>query len=408
MKRGANVRHEPGAFYAELIDGRVRRVPLNGDAAYLRAVEDGDGPTANDEEDFRREYRRQRTVRSVRRELDEEERSSAGDENVFIEVDWKDVKPKDSIPLDEDGVFLVERIHWISGMAGEGKTVLAYWKLVQLAKRRTHSAIYECEMGEELAMGLLRNLGATEHDLKYIHYFRAEAEGTVVNLVAHGRAFCRMLIKREIMALVYDALNPLLVAAEKNENVAADVRAFVSASCQPLAIAGGLVFVLDHIGQVAKDRARGSSDKAAAGHVDLVLKKTDQFARGVSGAIELTCNKDRTGSIVDGSVLTIRVEAGTDGSLRLKPDKWSWELSGAKSKVSSPDLAVSRAAIVKLLRSEGPMTMASIASKLKKEYEAVRSCVRRGLGAKPPVFVQLEDEKIAVIADRSADRTSDS
>lgn len=253
--------------------------------------------------------------------------SLAGDEDVFSEVKWDNVKPKNKIPLDEDGVFLTERIHWISGAAGDGKSILAYWKLVQLAKRRAHSAIYECEMGEDLVMGLLRNLGATDGDLKYIHYFKANEDGTVVNLVRHGRAFCAMLIRRGITALLYDALNPLLVASSLNENLAADVRAFVTATCFPIANSSGLVLVIDHTGKVIKGQSRGSSDKPAAGHVDLVLRKTETFGRGISGAMELTCNKDRTGSILDGSRLTIKVEASPDGSLRLKPDMWDWKLS---------------------------------------------------------------------------------
>jgi len=146
-----------------------------------------------------------------------------------------------------------------------------------------------------------------------------------------------MLFRREIWALLYDALNPLLVAADKNENIAADVRAFVSASCAPLSLAGGLVFVIDHTGKASQGQSRGSSDKPAAGHVDIVLRKTDPFARGVSGEIELTCNKDRTGSIVDGSTLTIRVEAQPDGSLRLKPDIWDWQIRHAEPRKLGPN-----------------------------------------------------------------------
>jgi hypothetical protein len=246
----------------------------------------------------------------------------AGDENVFAWVQWEDVKPLVSIPLDEEGVFLTQRIHWISGRAGAGKTMLAYWKLIQLAKRRTHSAIYECEMGEELAMGLLQNLGASPRDLKYIHYAKAKTEGTVVNMARHGRAFCNMAMDQGIMAMAYDALNPLLVAAALDENKAADVRQFVTAACYPMSLAGGLVLVLDHMGQTVLDRARGSSDKAAASHVDLTLRKVSNFARSLSGAIELTCNKDRTGSIVQDSTLRIDVIAGPDGTIRLKPHEW--------------------------------------------------------------------------------------
>jgi hypothetical protein len=304
-----------------------------------------------------------------------------GDENVFTRIIWEDVEQMVKIPLDQEGVFLTSKIHWISGRAGAGKTILAYWKLVQLAKRKRYSAIYECEMGEQLAKGLLINLGATSQDLRYIQYYKAQLDGTVVNLQRHGRAFCNMLIDQGIMTILYDALNPLLVAATLNENIASEVRQFVNAACYPMSEAGGMVMVLDHMGQVATDRARGSSDKAAAGHVDLTLSKSSTFARGVSGAIELTCNKDRTGSIADGSTLYIEVISRPDGSIRLKPGEWEWQLSDIVPEVirARGRRGNTQQKIIEFGRQQtNGFTIAEAAAALDMSTDSVKAAVRRG------------------------------
>lgn len=309
----------------------------------------------------------------------------AGSNSEFVWVDWDDVKPLVSIPLDEDGVFLTQRIHWISGRAGSGKTMLAYWKLIQLAKRRIHSAIYECEMGEVLAMGRFQILGATQRDLKYIHYAKAAMDGTVVNLARHGRAFCNMAMDQGIMNIVYDALNPLLVASALDENKASDVRQFVTAACYPMSLAGGLVIVLDHMGQSVFDRARGSSDKAAASHVDLTLRKSSNFALGMSGAIELTCNKDRTGSIIQDSTLRIDIMAGPGGTIQLKPREWedlnfgdiepeTIRARGRRGSTQQKIIAYAR-------RIGDCFTIAEVADELGITMESARGAINRGLKA---------------------------
>jgi hypothetical protein len=240
-------------------------------------------------------------------------------------------------------------------------------------------------MGEVLAMGLLQNLGATPRHLKYIHYAKAATDGTVVNLARHGRAFCNMAMDQGIMNIVYDALNPLLVASALDENKAADVRQFVTASCYPMSLAGGLVIVLDHMGQSVFDRARGSSDKAAASHVDLTLRKVSNFARGMSGAIELTCNKDRTGSIVQDSTLRIDVVAGPDGSVRLKPHEWEdlnfGDIEPEVIRARGRRGGTQQKIINYARRINDCFSIAEVADELGMTMEAARGAINRGLKA---------------------------
>jgi hypothetical protein len=323
--------------------------------------------------------------RRIAEAADEHNKRRKGNASVFREVVWSEVRPKEKVPLDPFDVLLVAYIHWISGAAGSGKTIFAYWLLVQYAKQRTHSAIYECEMGKELALGLLRNLGATGTDLEYIHYYEADEEGTVINLVRNGRAFCEERWAQGIRILLYDALSPLITAAELNENLASDVRLWVTRACYPVSSRGGLVIVIDHTGKANPDISRGSSDKPAAGHVDIVLRQSSVFARGIPGAIELTCNKDRTGTMVKGSKLDVKVEPGpTEGSIRLIPDMWDWRLNGEDQ--SDP----TQAKIAEKMRDFArPVSVRSLAAETGLEYEAVRSALRRGATGPGPKFIKV-------------------
>lgn len=365
-----------------MLDERGLEEDIMSDSPYrLRGIVDGTQPSADRDKKIR-DRADEFLVSEEARELNA---NRAGNKNEFAWVDWEDVKPLISIPLDEDGVFLTQRIHWISGRAGAGKTMLAYWKLIQLATRRVHSAIYECEMGEVLALGLLRNLGATPRHLKYIHYAKAATDGTVVNLARHGRAFCNMAMDQGIMNIVYDALNPLLVASALDENKAADVRQFVTAACYPMSVAGGLVIVLDHMGQSVFDRARGSSDKAAASHVDLTLRKVSNFARGLSGAVELTCNKDRTGSIVQDSTLRIDVIARPDGTIQLKPHEWEdFDFGDVEPEVirARGRRGATQQKIIAYARRIGDcFTITEVADELGITMESARGAINRGLKA---------------------------
>jgi hypothetical protein len=349
-----------------------------------------------------------------------------GGDEVFAEVSWPDVKPVRKVPLDEDGLFLERGIHWMSADPGSGKTILAYWKCVRRAKRRQHSAIYECEMGEERALGLLRNLGATDRDLDYIHYYKAKEDEdgvsyTVIDLVRHGRAFCRMLISSGYGEyLVYDAVAPLLVAAGKNENEASDVRAWATASCRPIAMAGGAVGVIDHTGHANGGRSRGSSDKPAAGDIILTLEKTAPFARGISGAITLKVTKDRSGTLLDGAELAIEVKASADGSLDLEPDEWDSSISDAKPSVGGrigPEQVKIRAEIERVNRSgRETVSVPELADELDMDEEKIRSALRRGAKRKKPIFAHVEHGKWRTVGEtgrvrsgrkRSPDRSPD-
>jgi hypothetical protein len=298
-------------------------------------------------------------------------------EQPFTQTAWGLVGEYDPPPFSENQTILLEGIHWISGAAGEGKTIFAYWNLLELAKDLFDVAIYECEMGPERAKGLLRNLGATDEDLSHIHYYRSP-DGEIWDLVKRGRDFCRHLASQDINVLLYDAAAPLIAAAGGDENIARDVRTFVTESCRPMAEDNGLVLVLDHTGHVDTNRARGSTDKAAGCDVNLILKTTSSFKRGKSGSLSLKCTKDRFGVIEKNATMDIQVVAKDDGSLRLVASEWQGtDVIGPEDK---PIRVKSRDVIWEALTEA--MTPREIARATDKTEGAVKMALKRGEGTR--------------------------
>src|SRR6516164_11497265 len=135
----------------------------------------------------------ERHRRVAKRVIDEEEKHHTGDESLFIDSDWDDVEATLEVPIGADGILPESGIVWIHGPAGHGKTILAYWILMQYARSGFHSGIYECEMGQERSKGFFRNMDAKWSWMKRIHYFRAEFPDEIIDLALHGRALDRRL-----------------------------------------------------------------------------------------------------------------------------------------------------------------------------------------------------------------------
>jgi hypothetical protein len=316
----------------------------------------------------------ERHRRVAKRIIDEEEKHHPGDESLFIDSDWDDVEAVLGVPIGIDGILPESGIVWLHGPAGHGKTILAYWILMQYARNGFHSGIYECEMGQERTKGFFQNLNAKWTWMRRIHYFRAEYPDEIIDLSMHGRALDRRLQEVDADILLYDAANPLMAAARLNENDASDVRLFVNTSMRPVAVRGGLAIVLDH--DRKNGGQRGSTDKPASGDIIIGVKSNSRFSKGQSGTITLTCDKDRNGTIETGAILEIEVECDkNDETIAFKIGKWSSISGDIKQAVSD---AKTQAKIVSIIKDNGPMTAKEISDEIGLGYEATRSALRRG------------------------------
>jgi hypothetical protein len=322
--------------------------------------------------------RQERHKRIAKRTIDKEEQTQGGDEELFLDWSWDEIEAVHEVPLGPDGILPESGAVWLHGPAGQGKTILAYWILLKYARSGFECGMYEVEMGQERSKGLMLNLGAKWSQLKKIHYYRAEDPTDIVNLVAHGRALDRRLRAAGIDILLYDASNPLMVAAELSENDASDVRTFINTAVRPVTSRGGLVIILDH-NRKGGSNMRGSSDKPAAGDAIIALSTTKAFARGISGNIRLQCTKDRNGTIKPDATLDIDVTCEEDGSIELEVGKWNHISSDVKQGIdNSKQDAKTQAKVWRLLYDKGPMSVPDIADEMGISTEAVRSALRRG------------------------------
>lgn len=258
--------------------------------------------------------------RKVRREADRAEAEEAAREDPFEVADWDAIEEEERIPFGADGVLFESGCSWISGAPGAGKTTLGYWVLLMRVRAGAVAVVLENEMGERQAKAKLMALGATESELAGIHYVRT-ADGSVPDLVRLGPALERAVTGLGANVVLYDALASYLQASGLKENDA-EVRRWYDAAVRPHTAAGRAVLILDHVGYGDAGRARGSSDKPAAGDVILVLETTEPFKRGTDGLVRLKCSKDRTGQ-VHHSAIDIAVRSGADGSIVLKPGEWA-------------------------------------------------------------------------------------
>lgn len=308
-----------------------------------------------------------------------------GDEDAFEKADLLTAAEELKVPIGADGVFIDHGLAWLFGAAGAGKSLLAYWALLQRIRAGQKVAVYEVEMGLARVKGLLRNLGATDAELGLVSYYRAP-EGTVADLVADGRALARKLRAESISNLLYDAANPLLAAAGLNEDKAGDIRTFANTACKPITDRGGFVLVIDHSGHSEPNRIRGSSDKPAAGDFIVGLLGAQRFRRGVSGSFTLVCKKDRTGE-VDGMTMSVKVIADDDGSVDLEPDGWL-DMSRAQPIQQGANTQQEiRLAIAKIGR---PATIPEIMAETGLTRNAVRSALNRGAKRANPVFTEVD------------------
>jgi len=308
-----------------------------------------------------------------------------GDDGAFERVDLLTAAEELKVPIGADGVFIDHGLAWLFGAAGAGKSLLAYWTLLQRIRAGQRVAVYEVEMGVARVKGLLRNLGATDAELSLLSYYSAPEDGTVADLVANGRALDRKLRKAGIGNLLYDAANPLLAAAGLNEDKAGDIRTFANTACKPITDRGGFVLVIDHSGHSEPNRIRGSSDKPAAGDFIVGLLGAQRFRRGVSGSFTLVCKKDRTGE-VDGMTMGVKVVAYADGSVELEPEGW---LDIGRAQPIRQGANTQQKIRLSIAETGRPATIPEIMAKTGLSRDAVRSALNRGATGGNPVFTEV-------------------
>lgn len=241
------------------------------------------------------------------------------------------------------GIVYQEGLHWIAGEPESGKSVLAYQWALDAIEAGKRVLIVDEEAGERDALGKLAALEPrTDRWASRLDYLPPSGW----DLRANAARFHQWVLDRGVSMVVIDSASTVLGAAGLDENSNTDVTSFIKTVLIPLAKEHGLcVVVVDHKTKSAVDSryARGASAKLGLVDFQISVSASPAFSRETSGALALTCDKDRFG--VHGRGHQWRVDVGV-GNGRILPS--AVDLGTGKPQLRDPgdDLAVLAASVV--------------------------------------------------------------
>lgn len=306
----------------------TRGIPVNGKGydpdqdptiqKHLRAVARAaeKGPTAAQDTSDEYWLAIYRAQANAKEKLRAEKLVAGGDESLFSVVNPDDIGEPELVELSKSGVLLSRGIHRISGPPGGGKTRLGYWDVLQRVRSGERWSVFDKEMGPPRYKQAMIQLGATPDDLSRIDYIDTPNSITP-DLIKHGRALIRSIVSRGSTGILYDSQTPFLAACGISENDPQGVRDWTVSACSGI----GCAIIIDHTGHADDSRGRGTSDKGAGCDADMYLKVLSPFKIGQDGKISLTVNKDRSGTLLSGSKITLDVSCW-DGGMDFQPSDW--------------------------------------------------------------------------------------
>jgi hypothetical protein len=281
-----------------------------------------------------------------------------------------DDEPAPSMLRREDGNCLLYagKINAIFGESESGKTWLALEAIRQeLAKSKV---VFYLDF-EDSARGILNRLKAMRVPTERLKLFR------YANPDSKLEAGVGELMRTEIMAhvpslIVVDGVNAAMnlmgLDLEKNK----DATAFSQTILKPLRIGGAGILTIDHVTK-SKDNRGNYAIGAQAKRADIdgaafAVSVALPFGRGIDGALDITCTKDRPGF-----VRAICPDAKTVGVANLKslPDGGiAVSITGGVAKISSRDQKME--AVSDLLRRIGyEMGRNQIAEHMRQEGHSI-------------------------------------
>jgi hypothetical protein len=262
-----------------------------------------------------------------------------------------DDEPAPSMLRREDGNCLLYagKINAIFGESESGKTWLALEAIRQeLAKSQV---VFYLDF-EDSARGILNRLKAMRVPTERLKLFR------YANPDSRLEAGVGELMRTEIMAhlpslIVVDGVNAAMnlmgLDLEKNK----DATAFSQTILKPLRIGGAGILTIDHVTKSKDNRGNyaigAQSKRADIDGAGFAVSVALPFGRGIDGALDITCTKDRPGF-----VRAICPDAKTVGVANLKslPDGGiAVSITGGVAKISSRDQKME--AVSELLRRIG-------------------------------------------------------
>jgi hypothetical protein len=261
------------------------------------------------------------------------------------------------------GLLYRGAVHIINGQPEAGKTTVIAWWIRELFDAGLPVMYLDEESGVELMAEKLLAVGVTPDQVdKLLHYFPFPGrtwDDADLNALHEQLDHVRPAL------LVGDSMSAMLASADKDENVARDVRRFAQkVLVEPARQYGHAALITDHLAKRndPKDpHGRGSGDKLAAVDVTYRLESVSSFDRARSGVVRLICRKDRRGYIGRDKTWNIAVRTG-DGRIELVTT--AVDLPGATTSLDAGLNDGEREILQALRQLDRPATVAEVAAQV--------------------------------------------
>ena len=200
-----------------------------------------------------------------------------------------------------------ERVTWLAGHPGQGKSTVAMWIAVQHIQNGGHVIWLDWEGGlRETLLRFLAIGGLTQEQIVASFHYSNAPYMTVEN----GLEQLLPAVERMPGALVvFDSASKALSVAGLDENSPPDATRWTTQIVMPLRDHGATPLVIDHVAKTATRStpyARGAGSKLADTDVSWYVEAAEPFNQTQAGEVLLTRLKDRTGSLP----LDLRLKVG--------------------------------------------------------------------------------------------------
>ncbi len=196
---------------------------------------------------------------------------------------------------DDVGLLYAGKLNSIIGESESGKSMIAQWIAVQQAKLGNHSIYLDFEDAAPGVGDRFRDMGATDEEMRLIHYRRVDEPWTPLQLATlramvamHHPTYC--VVDGVTNAMTLERLDPL-------DNKA--VALFYGGVPSIVRSAGAAAFMVDHIPKARTDRPPGAigaqHKRAGIDGCSLMLRMKEPAGRNRVGVGYLSVDKDRPG-----------------------------------------------------------------------------------------------------------------
>jgi hypothetical protein len=194
------------------------------------------------------------------------------------------------------GLLYTNRVHWLSGHPGHGKTTIAAHAARQHMEQGGHVVWLDFEAGLRPTVARMLAVGAEPATLAERFHLAVSPA-----LTADDDGFAKIAAALEQYPgalIVFDSASKALSAAGFDENNPTEATVWTTKIIIPAREAGATVVVIDHVVKGATKStpyARGAGSKLADTDAAWYVEATVRFDRETPSKIELTRHKDREG-----------------------------------------------------------------------------------------------------------------